>query len=287
MVKILRLFPFPRHTSKLPARWLVAAALLLTLSGCTSLPGEGDERDPFESFNREVHAFNWDLNREVLRPVSQGYADTIPTPIQTGVSNFFGNLNDVLVVFNDLLQAKFAQATSDFSRLVWNSTVGLFGVLDVATPMGMPKHQEDFGQTLAAWGVPDGPYLVLPILGPSTVRDAAGVTVDIYTHPLFNGLITDNNANLAAAGLRIIDINKNLLGTYTLVEQSGVDPYLFMRDAYLQYRRSLIYDGFPPIEDVMGGLDPGADSVEEDLELELELESELDAPPSAPATTPH
>ena len=250
----------------------------LGLGGCASVPGPPDERDPFESFNRAVYAFNDAADREVFKPVATDYREHVPQPVQTGVANFFGNLRDVIVLVNDLLQFKFEQGMSDFGRIVYNTSFGLLGILDVATPMGLPKHNEDFGQTLGYWGVPDGPYLVLPFIGPSTARDSVGLVGDIYAHPMFQGLITDEAVSWGAVALRYIDLRARLLGATRVVEEAAIDPYAFVRDAYLQRRRNLVYDGNPPP-------DPRYDFIPDDssdADLELELQLDLEKPESKP-----
>jgi phospholipid-binding lipoprotein MlaA len=253
------------YSNRITFRYLYLAGLLL-LNGCASVVGPPDERDPFESYNRAIFSFNSSADTYVMRPIAVGYRDYIPQPIQTGVSNFFSNLQDVIVLANDLMQFKFAQATSDFSRLAWNSTAGLLGFIDVASHMELPKHNEDFGQTLATWGVPNGPFFMLPLIGPSTVRDAAALPVDIYLHPTFQGIITDDTVNLWAVGLRYVDLRKNLLPATDIVDKVAIDPYSFVRDAYFQSRINLIYDGRPP---EIKQLDIDFST---DLELELELE---------------
>ena len=263
------------------ARLLNTLSLLavLGLGGCASVPGPPDERDPFESFNRAVYAFNDAADREVFRPIATDYRDHVPRPVRTGISNFFGNLQDVIVLVNDLLQLKIEQGMSDFGRIVYNTTFGLLGIIDVATPMGLPKHDEDFGQTLGYWGVPAGPYLMLPFLGPSSARDTVGLVGDIYVHPMFQGLITDEAVSWGAVGLRYIDLRAQLLGATRVVDEAALDPYAFVRDAYLQRRRNLVYDGNPPP-------DPRYDFIPDDstdADLELELQLELDKPkPSSP-----
>ena len=250
--------------------WLTVFSLLL-LSGCASVPGPKDERDPFESYNRAMHSFNEAFDENLLRPVAQAYKDNVPDVAQTGVSNFFSNLDDIFVFINDLLQLKFAQAASDLSRLIWNTTVGLGGFIDVATHMDLPKHNEDFGQTLGYWGVGDGPYFVIPFLGPSTIRDTTGVLVQAPHHPVNN--IEDTEEYWAIVALMTIDTRAQLLGASKVVDQAALDSYVFIRDAYLQRRRSLVYDGNPPREKFKDG--PGSGPSKEDLELELELEREL------------
>ncbi len=224
---------------------LLVLPLLLTLTGCATVHGERDPRDPWEGFNRGVYAFNTDFDNAILKPVAEGYVNVVPQTARTGVSNFFSNLGDVVVLANDLLQFKLGQAASDFSRLVWNTTVGLGGLIDVATPMGLTKHNEDFGQTLGYWGAGPGPYLVIPFLGPSSLRDGAGVAVDYTQFSLVNE-VKDDTARYSLIALGAVDIRANLLRTTRLVEQGALDPYLFLRESWLQMRENQVYDGNPP-----------------------------------------
>jgi phospholipid-binding lipoprotein MlaA len=219
--------------------------LLLILTGCATVHGERDPRDPWEGFNRGVHAFNTDFDEALAKPIAEGYVRVVPQTARTGVSNFFSNLGDVVVLANDLLQFKLHQAAADFSRLLWNTTVGLGGLIDVATPMGLTKHEEDFGQTLGRWGVGSGPYLVLPFLGPSSLRDGTGRLVD-YTQFDLVGEIGDDTTRYTVIGLNAVNTRANLLRTTRLLEQGALDPYLFMRESYLQMRENLVYDGNPP-----------------------------------------
>lgn len=248
---------------------LLTAAVLA--SGCASVPGPPDQRDPFESYNRAIYKFNTTVDDAAIRPVAQAYADYTPDFIQSGVSNFFSNLGDVIVLFNDLLQFKLERAGSDFYRIAVNSTLGIFGLFDPATYVGLSKHKEDFGQTLATWGVPSGPYFMLPLIGPSTIRGTAGLTVDIYSHPLF--YYSNSTAAWGLAGLAYIDQRTKLLGASRVLDQAALDPYIFTREAYLQHRRNLIYDGNPPPPEE-DKLDNSGDDADADLELELELEKD-------------
>ena len=243
------------------------------------MPGPPDERDPFESYNRAMYSFNDSVDKAVVRPVAQAYKDYVPNLLQTGISNFFDNIGDLTVMVNNLLQFKIENAVSDFGRILWNTTVGLFGLIDVASHMGLQKHDEDFGQTLAVWGVPDGPYIVLPLLGPSSARDTVGWVGDIYVDPLF-AVNEDGTIYWGLVVLRFIDTRADLLSASRVLEQAAIDPYIFMRDAYLQHRRSLIYDGNPPQEEPIQ-FDPGSDT---DLELQLELERQDQK--TRPATQP-
>lgn len=216
---------------------------LLLGSGCASVQ-VADERDPFEGFNRAAYAFNDDLDRALLKPLASGYQRVVPGPVNNSISNFFSNLGDVAVLANDLMQLKFEQTLSDLARITFNTTFGLAGLFDVATPMDLPKHNEDFGQTLGRWGVASGPYLVLPFLGPSTVRDGVALPVDWELDPLYD--IEDNNTRWGAIGLRLVDIRAGLLRASRILDTAALDPYTFMRDAYLQRRQNLVYDGNPP-----------------------------------------
>ncbi|VAX09868.1 Outer-membrane-phospholipid-binding lipoprotein MlaA [hydrothermal vent metagenome] len=268
--------PFKLASIKFYPWFILLSAILLT-SGCASVPGPPEEHDPFESYNRAIYKFNKTVDDAAIRPVAQAYADYTPDFMQIGVSNFFSNLADVVVLMNDLLQFKIEQAGSDFYRIVVNSTLGVFGLFDPATHVGLPKHREDFGQTLAVWGVPDGPYFMIPFIGPSTVRDTSGFVVDIYTHPLFYTLVTDDTVAWGLVGLAYIDKRAELLGATRVLDEAALDPYIFMREAYLQHRRNLIYDGNPPM-DYEEEFNDNPDDIDLELELEMEIELNLDKP---------
>lgn len=239
---------------------LLGTSSLLTSCASVSAP---DKRDPWESFNRSIYAFNDGFDRAIARPVARTYKNYTPNAVQSGVSNFFSNLDDVLVIVNDLLQFKFQQAAQDFGRFTFNSTFGLLGLIDVSSHMGLPKHNEDFGLTLAAWGVGNGPYVVLPFLGPSTVRDSTGLVADGYIDPVY--AISDKQARWSAIILRAVDTRASLLEATRLMEQSGIDPYVFMRNAYLQHRDSLA-----------GNSQPAAPKIQPPSQSDLELEQDLD-----------
>ncbi len=209
------------------------------------LPAEDEEEnDPFESFNRAVYKFNDYLDRAILKPVAKGYNFITPTFIKTGISNVFRNLFEPTVIINDALQGKFKQSASDTGRFIVNSTVGVLGLFDVAKHLSMPAHNEDFGQTLGVWGVKEGPYLVLPFFGSSNIRDGVGLVADWNTDPVT--YIQDNTARWGTWALRVVDTRAQLLGASSILEQATDDPYLFVREAYRQKRRNLIYDGHPP-----------------------------------------
>lgn len=215
----------------------------LIFSGCASSPN-ANPRDPYEGFNRGMYKFNDALDRAILKPVTKGYKAVMPDPAEKMVHNFFSNIDDIFVTANDLLQFKFKQAAHDFTRVWVNTIFGVFGLFDVAH--GIEKHNEDFGQTLGAWGVGSGPYIVLPFLGPSSVRDGVGTGVDSYYGLIEN--MDDVALRNSLYGTSKIDQRAQLLDAEQVIEGTVVDRYSFIRDAYLMRRRSLVYDGDPPRE---------------------------------------
>ncbi len=232
----------PRGSARGMLRWLVvpglALGLLLGLAGCASVPSEDRHPDdPWESYNRAMFAFNQEVDQAILRPTAVQYR-RLPDPVQTGVGNFFSNLNDVTVLFNNLLQGKLHAAASDTSRLMFNTTFGLAGLIDVASPMGLDKNNEDFGQTLGAWGVPSGPYLQLPLLGPSTARDAPARLVDSQTDPRNVRSVRRDRTPLwvGLVVVDVVDMRAGLIDTEAMIDQLSDDPYIAMRRAYLQRR---------------------------------------------------
>ncbi|MGM0412168.1 MAG: MlaA family lipoprotein, partial [Pseudomonadota bacterium] len=227
---------------------LLLLPALLTLGGCASTgdPAGGEsEIDPLEPYNRAVYRFNRTADEWVLAPAARGYVAITPDPVDTGVTNVFRNLEDVGNLVNNALQGKMDRAVSDLGRIGFNTTAGLLGVFDVATPLGFERHDEDFGQTLGWWGVPAGPYFVLPLLGPSTVRDTAGRGGDYFVSPYDYLTLTTRQA-YALYAVRAVDFRASLLGTDRLLDQASFDPYAFQRDAWLQRRRNQVYDGEPP-----------------------------------------
>jgi phospholipid-binding lipoprotein MlaA len=225
-------------------RRFLGLLLLTALVGCATTGG--NPHDPLENYNRAMFGFNEGVDKAVLKPVASGYKTVMPEFARTGVINFFSNTGDVWIGVNNILQGKVGAGVSDFGRFGMNSTVGILGVLDVASNAGLEKHNEDFGQTLGRWGVSSGPYVVLPILGPSTVRDGLSLLVDWRGNPLrYVGNIPTRNE---LTGLRVVDTRANLLDASRLAEEAALDHYAYVRDAYLQRRRSLIYDGNPPRE---------------------------------------
>jgi phospholipid-binding lipoprotein MlaA len=222
-------------------------ALAAGLTGCATTSGFPDPRDPLEGFNRSMYSFNEQLDEYVARPLAEGYREITPEEVDRGVTNFFSNLEDVGSSVNNLLQFKLQRAVSDVGRVLVNSTVGLAGLRDVASGMDLPKYGEDFGQTLGYWGVGDGPYLVLPVLGPSCGRDLVGLAGDWFTDPM--NQVSPEGWEYGGKFLRGIDTRADLLGASSVLQEAALDPYEFLKDAYLQKRRSDIYDGNPPPED--------------------------------------
>lgn len=220
-------------------------ALALFAGGCAT---NGNPRDPLEPLNRAVYHFNDGVDHLLVKPAAELYQGRmIPAFVRTGLRNFFSNINDVIVLVNDLLQGKFEDAENDLGRIVINSTAGVLGFMDVAADAGLVKNNEDFGQTLGVWGFGDGPYLVLPFLGPSNVRDTVGWFGDAYTWPIAYVRPYRTRRNIVI--LRYIGARADLLAASRVLEAAALDPYEFVRDAYLQRRRNLVYDGRPPRED--------------------------------------
>ena len=230
-----------------------ALAVLALVAGCASAPGSADPRDPWERYNRLMYGFNDAVDTAVVKPVATVYRNVLPSPVRTGVGNFFGNLGDVWSFVNNVLQAKPEGALSSFWRVVINSTVGLGGVLDPATEMRLDRRREDFGQTLGRWGVPPGPYFVLPVLGPSTLRDSAALPVDFYGSVV--GHVSDIPVRNSLIALQMVDTRATVLGATELLDAAALDPYTFQRDAYLQKRRNDVYDGNPPDDEERYDLD--------------------------------
>lgn len=202
---------------------------------------EAQDTDPYESFNRKIYRFNSALDRAVLKPLAKGYDKLLPDAVQRSVGHFFRNLGEPTIIVNNLLQGKFEQSFAATARFLANSTLGLGGLFDVATKAGVPRQHEDFGQTLAVWGAEQGPYLVLPLLGPRTVRDSFGLVADWYTDPVT--YIDNEPLRYGLRGTYLIDTRWQLMDASRVLEQATDDEYLFVREAYLQRRKSLIRDG--------------------------------------------
>jgi phospholipid-binding lipoprotein MlaA len=225
------------------ARTLLAVLLLCGAAGCATTAGS-DPRDPLEGFNRAMYTFNDGFDQAIGKPIATAYRDVLPDPVRGWVRNFFANLYDLWTGFNNLIQGKPADAVTDWARFAFNSTLGVFGFNDVATSMGLEKHDEDFGQTLGRWGMDDGAYLVWPFWGSSSMRDSAGLLADFYADPVVRH--RPKGVRDVVWGLRAISKRADLLDASRILEEAALDKYVFMRDAYLQRRRSQVYDGNPP-----------------------------------------
>lgn len=221
---------------------MVLALCALLTGGCASTARHS--QDPLEDYNRAMFSFNEQVDRVALKPAAQAYQTVIPAPVRTGVGNVFGNLGDPWIGLNNLLQGKVADAINDLMRFLVNSTFGFVGVLDVASEAGLPKHDEDFGQTLGAWGVGDGAYLVLPFFGPRTVRDAAALPLDVMGDDVWAIQHVATRNSLTA--LRLVHTRSNLLGTEKTLDEGTLDKYAYVRDFYLEQRRYKVFDGNPP-----------------------------------------
>ena len=227
------------------ARTLLLAAVL-SVGGCATTNGGGDPRDPWEPVNRAVYKFNDVFDEALAKPVATAYRDGVHPEIRDRVRNFFGNIGDIFISINNLLQGKVQDGIEDFARFVFNSTIGFLGIHDVASDMGLEKHNEDFGQTFGVWGAGPGPYVVLPILGSSTFRDGIGTGFDLYTDPV--GDFRPIRLRNSSVALRLVNTRADLLDASRILEEAALDRYVFQRDAFLQRRRSLIYDGNAPRE---------------------------------------
>lgn len=201
-------------------------------------------RDPFESVNRKIYDFNERVDKAVLIPVARGYRAVLPQFVRQSVSNAFSNVNDVRVALNNALQGKFTTAYSDMGRVFINSTLGVLGLFDIASEAGIERHQEDFGQTLGWWGLGDGPFLMLPLFGPSSGRDLVGFGVDRLADPVT--YVDPSQSRYALSGTRLVNRRAELLDATRVLDVAALDEYEFVRDAYLQRRRNLVYDGNPP-----------------------------------------
>jgi len=222
---------------------VVLVALLGT--GCASSPDRvKDPRDPLEPFNRAVFRFNTDFDNAFMKPAAKAYRAVTPDVVDRGITNFFANLDDVTSLANNVLQFKLSRAGSDLGRIFINTTVGVLGFVDVATNVGLQSYKEDFDQTLGYWGLEPGAFLMLPILGPSSIRGTLGWAGDIVTDPLFS--IETGDVYWGLVAIRLVDFRADRLAAGEIMEEAALDPYVFLRDAYLQRRRNLVYDGNPP-----------------------------------------
>lgn len=230
-----------RGLQSVGSRGVLLFAVIVYLGGCATT-GSGDPRDPFEGFNRGVYSFNQSMDQALFDPLGKVYQAITPDLVDQGVTNFFSNLGDIAVVVNDLLQFKIDQALSDATRFIFNSTIGIFGFFDVSSHIDLPKHDEDFGQTLAYWGIGAGPYLMVPFFGPTTVRDATGFVVDAgILNPVF--YIDDDALKASLLSLNYIDFKADLLSAKKLLGDAALDEYEFLKSAYFEKRKNLINDG--------------------------------------------
>ncbi len=261
----------------MPTRTLIVLAMLAVgaLAGCAADP---DNPDPFERSNRAIYWLNDSVDRAVFQPVSEAYVAVTPQPVRTGIGNAFGNLTYPNVILNDFLQGNCRQGWSDVGRMAVNSTIGLLGIFDVATDWGMPAHANDFGITLGVWGLDAGPYTVLPLLGPSSSRDAARIPVSIVTHPLFWVPIPC----AVSAGLRTldaVDTRARIEPALQMRERAALDPYVFTREAYLQYRRARVAEAAgKPLAEAPGLYDDHEDDAQG-------AEGDMEDGPAVPAAT--
>ncbi|NBS17663.1 MAG: VacJ family lipoprotein [Gammaproteobacteria bacterium] len=270
----------PMSRSPIARSFTVALVVMWShLTGCSSAP-QKDSRDPIEGWNRGVQSFNDKLDDYVLKPVATGYKKVTPPVVDRGVTNFYSNVEDITVFGNDLLQFKLLQSGKDFGRFFVNTTVGLVGFVDVASKMNLPKHNEDFDQTLATWGIPSGPYVIIPLLGPSTPRGIFGIAGDVAAnpinwinpmagYPIWGGVWHATDAVILGSGaLRIIDQRSDLLSASKIMDEASVDRYEFIRNAYFQQRNFVIHDGNPPLDE----------------ELERQMDEDLQSLNTTPVT---
>jgi phospholipid-binding lipoprotein MlaA len=224
-------------------RTLALLAVMLLVGGCAMGP---TREDPFEPMNRVSYRIHTTIDTAVVKPVAQAYVELTPKPIRQAVTNFFGNIDDMFSFVNDVLQGKPDKAGHDLGRVITNTGFGLLGLIDIASDAGIPKGGEDFGQTFGVWGIDQGPYLFIPLFGPTTVRDGSGWLIRGYATPIAH--INDAPTRDFLLGLNLLDLRASALQTESLVNQAALDPYTFIRRAYLQRRRYLVYDGQPPPE---------------------------------------
>jgi phospholipid-binding lipoprotein MlaA len=266
-------------------RVVLAVSVAAALGGCVTLPPNSPRspQDPWESWNRGVYNFNDKLDRAVAKPVARGYVKVVPEPIRIGVSNFFSNLETPTVLINDALQGKILAAGNDLGRFLLNTTLGLAGILDPATAAGLDRNNEDFGQTLGKWGVPAGPFIEIPVLGPSDLRDGPARVVDTYTNP--RQYIKNNYIKYGLYLPDFIDRRAALLPLDATLEKA-YDPYAFVRDAYLQRRAYLVSDGKVNADDSL--VDPGdaGDSPPPDISSKRDVKDAPGSPRTLPATPP-
>lgn len=234
------------------SNWSRRALMVLAVvvaSGCATVsePREAQRSDPFEGWNRKVFGFNEGLDKHVLRPVATTYRDVVPQMVRTGVSNVFNNIDDAWSAINGFLQGKVSVGMTNVMRFAINTTFGLGGLYDQAREMGLEPHEEDLGQTFGVWGFGAGPYIVWPVIGPSSIRDSAALPLDLAVSPAL--FVSDTPGKTGISVLRIVNTRAELLGATRMLDEIALDKYTFVRDAYLTRRNSLVYDGEPPESD--------------------------------------
>jgi phospholipid-binding lipoprotein MlaA len=222
----------------------IAAALLLALGGCASAPGALSPADPWEPFNRAMYAVHEPIDSKVVQPVIEGYTEIVPRPVRLAISNFFNNIDDFFSAINDALQGKPDAMGDDLGRVLINSGLGLGGLIDIASDLGIPRGQQDFGLTLGVWGFSQGPYLFLPLLGPTTLRDGAGALARVELSPF--DWLDDVSTRNAIWGVNVLDARYQAQDAVSFIDQAALDRYAFIRSAYLQRRLYLQHDGRPP-----------------------------------------
>ncbi len=227
--------------SSIASTLAIACALL---AGCAATPSRVD---PFEPWNRAMYSVHEVVDGNLIKPIAEGYVRSAPVPVRTGVSNFFGNIDDLFTGINHTLQGKRERAGDDFGRVLLNSTFGIAGIFDLASEMGIAKDKTDFGITFGKWGAPQGPYLFIPLFGPTTVRDGTGALVRIYASPI--GYINDVPLRNFVYGLNYLDTRAQLLSAEGVLEAAAIDKYRYLRNAYLKARRYQVYEGKPPPEE--------------------------------------
>lgn len=237
----------PAHYRAVRRIGAVAGLILCTLfaTGCATMPAGVDNSDPIEPFNREVYSVNDALDKHIMKPVADAYLKVTPKPVQTSIANFYNNVTYPNVVINEFLQGKFKLGFSDAGRFIINSTVGILGLFDPASHIGLDYHQEDVGQSLAVWGVHQGPYLVVPLVGPYTTRNTPNLIISTLTNVIY--YVATPYVSIPLGVLGLINNRAQVSSSVNLVNQAALDPYVFVREGYLQRREYLIYDGHPPI----------------------------------------
>lgn len=247
--------------------FIVRLLATLLLFGSSMHVAAEDVSDPLEGFNRPVYKFNDGLDKYVMQPIAEGYVAITPKPVRTGITNFFDNLTYINVILNDILQAKFEQAVNDMARMFINSTIGVAGLFDPASSVGLVKNDEDLGQTLGVWGAGEGAYLVLPLYGPNSLRDAPDLASSAATNPLTYFAFA---VSAPFTAMNLVNTRANLLDATRFRDEAALDPYAFTREAYRQHRVALIYDGNPPVEDLDQFFDEENDFSSEEPTLIIE-----------------